>query len=87
MHMSLSRRTQILLDDDRYAQLERRANQTGRSVAAVIREAIDEKLSHDEEGARRRDAVADLLAAPAPAYAREPDWEDVKDDLRARSSR
>ena len=87
MHMSLSRRTQILLDEDRYAQLEHRATQTGRSVAAVIREAIDEKLSHDDRGALRRDALADLLSAPLPAYAHEPDWPEVKDGLRGRTVR
>ncbi len=88
MHMSLlTRRTQLLLDEERYAKLERRAAQTGRSVAAIIREAIDEKLGHDGDEARRRGAVRDLLAAPAPAYEREPDWDEVKDDLRGRSGR
>jgi hypothetical protein len=42
MHMSeLSRRTHILLDEDRYRRLERRARDTGASVGALIREAID----------------------------------------------
>lgn len=85
MRMSrLSRRTQLLLDDERYARLEQRAAETGQSVAAVIREAIDEKLAHDDLGARRREAAADLLTAPPPPYSREPDWEEVKDDLRGR---
>jgi uncharacterized secreted protein with C-terminal beta-propeller domain len=37
----LTRRTQLLLDEERYARVERRAAATNRSVGAVIREAID----------------------------------------------
>lgn len=40
----LTRRTQLLLDEDRYSQLERLASETHRSVGAVIREAIDRFL-------------------------------------------
>lgn len=40
----LTRRTQLLLDDDRYARVQRRAAATRRSVGAVIREAIDVAL-------------------------------------------
>lgn len=40
----LTRRTQLLLDDERYTQLARLAEQTQRSVGAVIREAIDRYL-------------------------------------------
>lgn len=79
---ALTRRTQLLLDEDRHARLERRASETGQSVAAVIRDAIDEKLAHDERAARRGAAAADLLAAAAPGYSREPEWRDVKGDLR-----
>lgn len=79
---ALTRRTQLLLDEDRYARLERRAAETGRSVAAVIRDAIDEKLAHDERAARRGAAAADLLAASAPGYPQEPEWREVKGELR-----
>lgn len=83
MHMSrLTRRTQLLLDEERYAKLERTSAETGRSVAAIIREAIDEKLGHGGERSRRQAAVRDLLSAPAPAYEHEPDWAEVKDSLR-----
>jgi hypothetical protein len=82
MHMSgLTRRTQLLLDDERYERLERRSAETGRSVASIIREAIDEKLMHDPDAERRRAAGRRLLAAPTPDEGREPDWEDVKRDL------
>lgn len=40
----LTRRTQLLLDAERYTQLARVAEQTQRSVGAVIREAIDRYL-------------------------------------------
>jgi len=85
MHMpSLTRRTQLLLDEERYGRLEQRAAETGRSIAAVIRDAIDETLAHDDVGARRREAAADLLAADPPAYPREPNWDVVKHGLRGR---
>jgi hypothetical protein len=86
MHMSgLTRRTQILLDDERYQRLERQAAESGRSVASIIREAIDDKLADEPSAARRREAGRALLEAPIPPYDREPDWSTVKDDLRGRA--
>jgi hypothetical protein len=78
MHMSLTRRTQLLLDDERYERLHAEAAQSGRSVAAIIREAIDERLGREDE--RRREAGRRLLAASRPTDP-EPDWEDVKPEL------
>ncbi len=78
---TLTRRTQLLLDDERYDRLQRRAEETGRSVASIIREAIDEKLADDEFAARRQAAVRRLLAEPTPQEGREPDWEDVKREM------
>ncbi len=75
MHM-LNRRTQLLLDEDRYQRLDRRARHTGQSVAAVIREAIDEKLEAGAEAARR-DAGTWLLSQPIPDTP-EPDWAESK---------
>jgi hypothetical protein len=40
----LDRRVQILVDPDQYAELEREAHRTGRSVAAVIRQSITDYL-------------------------------------------
>ncbi len=82
MCKSVTRRTQLLLDEQRYAQLERRATHSGCSVAAVIREAIDEKLAGDPDAVRRRQAGRRLLAAPAPDQEREPDWDVVKRGMR-----
>jgi predicted DNA-binding protein len=76
----LTRRTQILLDEERYRRLEERASQTGRSVASLIRDAIDAQLEGDEVARRRREAARALLAEPMPTgYDREPDWEEVED--------
>jgi hypothetical protein len=60
----LSHRLQILLDEGRFRRLAREADRRHTSVAAVIRDAIDEVLpaAHD---VRRRGAVAAILAAPA----------------------
>jgi Ribbon-helix-helix protein, copG family len=77
----LTRRTQILLDEERYRRLEERASETGRSVASLIRDAIDAQFEDDDQARRRREAGQALLAEPMPnGYDREPDWEDVKDD-------
>jgi predicted DNA-binding protein len=83
MHMSgLTRRTQILLDEERYRRLQEQADESGRSVGSVIREAIDAKLGGDERARRRVEAGRRLLAQPPPThYAREPDLEDWDDDL------
>jgi predicted DNA-binding protein len=81
MRMSgLTRRLQLLLDQNRYARLAQRAEESGQSVAAVIREAIDLKLAQDDDVARRHEAGQRLLSQPAPP-GREPDWESAKDDL------
>ena len=76
----LNRRTQILLDEERYARLEQAAQVSGRSVAAVIREAIDAKLARDDDADRRREAVDWLLAQPAPLDP-EPDWAVLKAEM------
>ncbi len=61
----LTRRVQILLDEDRYARLERLARRRGASVAALIREAVD--TAFPPEDARRAAAARSLLdAAPMP---------------------
>lgn len=70
----LGRRTQILLDEERYEKVTRMARERGISVAAVIREAIDALPSPAN---RRQAAITAILAAEPmdlPANA---------DDLRA----
>lgn len=73
MCMSLDRRVQILLDDRRYAVLEREAARRRVSVAALIRAAIDRTYAGVD--ANRRAAGEGLLsAAPMPVE----DWETMK---------
>jgi predicted transcriptional regulator len=57
----LSRRLQILLDDEQYARLESYAKERRLSVGAAVREAIDKAIP--SEAARRRAAARAILAA------------------------
>jgi plasmid stability protein len=73
---SLTRRTQLLLDDDLHRRLRETAAQRGISLGALIREAIDEKLSR-VHGDRAR-AIDELLAAePTPVE----DWSVMKKQM------
>lgn len=78
MHMSLSRRVQILVDDDQYRRVEREADRRGGSVASVVRDAIDRLLPGDSH--LDRTAAGDLLLEAEPI-----DWGkwDDRDDLLA----
>ena len=78
---TLERRLQILLDDARYQRLTREAESSGRSVGAVVRQAIDTCFPAD--GDRRHAAGTRLLQVSVEAddSAAEPDWVDIKRDL------
>jgi hypothetical protein len=81
MHMStLSHRTQLLLDDERHRLLEEEARRTGRSVASLVREAIDARYELARQSADRRRSAAVLLQAPRPSDP-EPDWAEVEQEL------
>ena len=72
----LTHRTQLLLDEDRYGRLRRRANERGTSVASLIREAIDRTFP--EEGMEAEEAGRLLLEAePMPVE----DWPDMKREM------
>lgn len=68
MHMrNLEHRVHLLLDEPRYRKVTGEAGRRNVSVASVIREAIDHL---PEDAARRRAAIAEILAAepmPLPA--------------------
>ncbi len=82
MHMSLDRRLQILLDEDRHARLVAVAQERGVSVATVVREAIDRGLPAPD--AKRRAAARRILASePIPV----PDPEDLVAELAALRAR
>jgi len=73
---SLTRRTQLLLDDDLHRRLRETAAQRGISMGALIREAIDEKLSQVQDDRAR--AIDKLLAAePMPID----DWPVMKKQM------
>lgn len=69
----LTRRTQLLLDDDLHRRLRAIAAQRGISMGALIREAIDEKLASVQDTRAR--AIQELLdAEPMPVE----DWPVMK---------
>jgi plasmid stability protein len=80
--MTLTRRSQLLLDDELHARLRESAARRGISMGALIREAIEEKLSHAYDSRDR--AIEELLAAePLPVE----QWPQMKhhmiDDMNA----
>ncbi len=61
----LTRRLQILLDDERYERLARQAAERETSIAVLVREAID--VRYPPVDPRRRAAIGAILAAePMP---------------------
>ena len=62
----LTRRTQVLLDEDRYERLREHAQRSGGSVGGVIREAIDRLLDEDKPQRRQEALAAFFDAEPAP---------------------
>jgi len=79
--MALDRRLQLLLDEERYQRVAEAARQRSVSVAAVIRDAIDQSLAPVE---RRRESAARLIlsARPMDVPAENGLLEEL-DDLRA----
>jgi hypothetical protein len=61
----LARRVQVLLSDSQYAELDAQARRRRKSVGAVIRDAITEHLSKDDQ-IERLDAVQRLGALQLP---------------------
>jgi hypothetical protein len=79
MHMSnLERRVQILLDEPRYRRVASEARCRHVSVAAVVRDAIDQMTSGADS---RRDAIAAVLAAEPMAVPSDP--ADLRRELDA----
>jgi hypothetical protein len=60
--LMLSRRVQLLLDEDRYQRLATEAHARGVSVASLIRKAIDGAFPPGAE--RRAKAIDEILSAP-----------------------
>ena len=80
--LMLSRRLQILVDEERFGRLERAAARRGSSVAAAVRDAIDAAYPSDTQEKRR--AAKAILSAPQIDL---PDPSDLRrelDDVRTR---
>lgn len=83
---TLERRVQVLFDPVQYAELEAEAAVQHKSVGALVREAVDERLAR-----RKRDAQAALgrlFSSGDEAPGRGPiDWATEKDAFEQRSAR
>lgn len=77
----MEKRLQLLLDAHRYELVSAEARRTGRSVASVIREAIDLRFAEEEARARRAAALGEFLDLidedPGPAA----NWREIKAEL------
>lgn len=58
----LTRRLQILLDDERHERLTAESRRSGRSVGALVRDALDR--TYPSVTRRKREAARRILAAP-----------------------
>lgn len=67
-----SERTQVLLSPDQVARLKRIAVREGRSVGAVIRDAVDSYVDPGSDS--RHESIQALLTMNAPVD----DWEVMK---------
>lgn len=74
----MTHRLQVLIDEPRHQLLEREARRTGKSVARLIRESVDQVYGTDRT--RRRAALDGLLEAEAMPVE---DWDVMKQDLVA----
>lgn len=78
----LTKRVQLLFDDDRYERVRREASRRNVSFAAVVREAVDAALPPRwPERAGAADVILNADPMPVPA-----DVAALKDELRAARS-
>ena len=73
---TLTRRLQILLDEERYLRLEQAAERRGAPVSAVVREAIDRWFGGERMDRR---AAGDRLLGAAPMEVE--DWVEMKREM------
>ena len=71
-----SERTQVLLSLEQVARLKRIAAREGRSVGAVIRDAVDSYVDPGDDA--RHQAVKAILAMDLPVD----DWEVMKEQIK-----
>ncbi len=80
----MERRLQLLLDQARYDKVADEAEKSGRSVAAVIREAIDRRFPDGD--ADRQRALRQLLDYP-PDEGPAETWAEIKESLEGELER
>jgi hypothetical protein len=79
----LTRRLQVLIDDERYERLKAQSERTGVPIGEIVRRAIDRALPATAE--RRREAIDRFLAAePIPVP---DDPADLKKEIQAMHER
>lgn len=66
----MTHRLQILLDEGQYARLTQRAKAEGRSVGALIREAVDHMWTGPDQ---RKAALLEAILADGPMPVPDPD--------------
>lgn len=71
----LTKRLQVLLDDERLERLRRESRRVGAPIGELVRRAIDRE--YPPALPSREDAGARLLAR-APGAGHEPDWDETK---------
>lgn len=81
MSAIMSRRLQLLLDEERYQRVAAKAKKERLSVAAVIRDAIDESLVGNDDSARRKEAWEKLQELAEEPFDYPEGW-DAMDDIR-----
>lgn len=83
MCMSMDRRLQLLLDEERYLRVAAAARRQRVSIAQVIRDAIDQTLAPEQR--RRAAAGRRILTAPAMEIPAGDGLLSELDDLRSRA--
>lgn len=72
-----TRRVQTVLTDEQYELLKGIAEEQGKSVSVLVREAIEDEIFRKERQARKQEALEDLLSLNAPVS----DWEDMEAEI------
>jgi len=73
----LEKRLHVMIDQDRYDKLTAEAERTGRSVADIVRTAIDLHFDETRTQVRRRDAARFLLASADKGHGSPETWEEM----------